>query len=203
MTLLDLRFHVNLAPTLANKFSCFSSRDTLKPYTRISQEKPYNWSFSESSIYFELLQVQIPYWYRSRKKYLSISFSHDWNPANKRFASVELRWNSVRPVKRIMWKPSPWSSLYSFRLDGNAGAFAASTHSSKEVSLNSWDLKNQGKCKYKAAFKQNIKHCHAIYWKAISSNKSRGIWSFQNMYNSTISIELPCKDLTPFFYSTK
>jgi len=75
---------------------------------------------------------------------LSISFSHAWYPANKRFASVELRWNSARPVKRITWKPSPWSSLYNFRLDGNAGAFAASTHSSKEVSLNSWDLKNQG-----------------------------------------------------------
>jgi hypothetical protein len=83
--------------------------------------------------------------YKSCKKYLSISFSHDWYPANKRFASVELRWNSVRPVKRITWKPSPRSSLYSFRLDGNAGAFAASTHSSKEVSLNSCDLKNQGK----------------------------------------------------------
>lgn len=43
-----------------------------------------------------------------------------------------------------MWIPRPWSSLYSFKLAGNAGAFATSTHSSNEVSLNSSDLQIRG-----------------------------------------------------------
>ena len=104
-------FHVNLASALIKKFSHFLAGKL--------------WSLSLEFLRLAIRQIlllikllQRPNIYsksptastadtRVVKKYLSISFSHAWYPANKRFASDELRWNSARPVKRMTWKPSP------------------------------------------------------------------------------------------------